>query len=180
MGLVLYSILALWCAEVHGFQDGEPMRFETPKMNEEEQHSPHTPKSFEITCDACTAIAYQMENALKKAEEKKPSLKGKPLPESELIDLFETVCDKSWDDYGIKTVKGVNRLSGPGLEAKDVPGMMQGGGKWPGRLATKCGNLVGDIGEDELYAEYRKGKNLFNFLCKDYTKDCVQKEKVEL
>ena len=48
------------------------------------------------------------------------------------------------------------------------------------RLATKCGNLVGDIGEDELYAEYRKGKNLFNFLCKDYTKDCVQKEKEEL
>ena len=47
-------------------------------------------------------------------------------------------------------------------------------------LATKCGNLVGDIGEDELYAEYRKGKNLFNFLCKDYTNDCVQKEKEEL
>ena len=39
-----------------------------------------------------------MENTLKKAEEKKPSLKGKPLPESELIDLFETVCDKSWDE----------------------------------------------------------------------------------
>ena len=35
--------------------------------------------------------------------------------------------------YGLKTVKGVNRLSGEGLEAKDVPGMMQGGGKWPGR-----------------------------------------------
>ena len=36
--------------------------------------------------------------------------------------------------YGLKTVHGVNRLSGEGLEAKDVPGMMQGGGKWPGRL----------------------------------------------
>ena len=36
------------------------MRFESPKMNEEEQHSPHTPKSFEMTCDACTAIAYQV------------------------------------------------------------------------------------------------------------------------
>ena len=33
----------------------------------------------------------------------------------------------------MKTVNGVNRLSGDGLEAKDVPGMMQGGGKWPGR-----------------------------------------------
>ena len=48
-----------------GFQDGEPMRFETPKMNEEEQHSPHTPKSFEMTCDACTAIAYQVIFSLK-------------------------------------------------------------------------------------------------------------------
>ena len=37
------------------------------------------------------------------------------------------------NSYGIKTVSGVNRLSGEGLEAKDVPGMMQGGGKWPGR-----------------------------------------------
>ena len=59
-GLVLCSILAFWSARVQGFQDGEPMRFETPKMNEEEQHSPHTPKSFEMTCDACTAIAYQV------------------------------------------------------------------------------------------------------------------------
>lgn len=74
-----------------------------------------------------------MSKALKKAEDKKPSLKGKPLPESEIIDVFETVCDKSWDDYGLKSVNGVNRLSGEGLEAKDVPGMMQGGGKWPGR-----------------------------------------------
>lgn len=38
--------------------------------------------------------------------------------------------------YGLKTVHGVNRLSGPGLEAKDFPGMMQGGGKWPGRLVV--------------------------------------------
>lgn len=37
------------------------------------------------------------------------------------------------NSYGLKSVNGVNRLSGEGLEAKDVPGMMQGGGKWPGR-----------------------------------------------
>jgi len=59
-GLLLCAILAVWSAKVQSFQDGEPMRFETPKMNEEEQHSPHTPKSFEITCDSCTAIAYQV------------------------------------------------------------------------------------------------------------------------
>ena len=35
--------------------------------------------------------------------------------------------------YGIKGVDGVNRLTGPGLEATDMPGMIAGGGKWPGR-----------------------------------------------
>ena len=38
----------------------QPMRFETPKMNEEEQHSMHIPGSFEMQCDACTAVAYQV------------------------------------------------------------------------------------------------------------------------
>ena len=47
--------------------------------------------------------------------------------------MFKLVFPLLTFSYGIKTVKGVNRLSGPGLEAKDFPGMMQGGGKWPGR-----------------------------------------------
>lgn len=41
-------------------QQGQPMRFETPKMNEEEEHSMHIPGSFEMKCDACTAVAYQV------------------------------------------------------------------------------------------------------------------------
>ena len=48
------------------------------------------------------------------------------------------------------------------------------------RLAQKCSNLVGDIGEEELYMEYRKSKDLLNYLCKEYTTDCVKKEKQEL
>ena len=47
--------------------------------------------------------------------------------------MFKLVFPLLTFSYGIKTVKGINRLSGPGLEAKDFPGMMQGGGKWPGR-----------------------------------------------
>jgi len=39
-----------------------------------------------------------MNQALQKAEDKRPSLKGKPLPESDILDVFETVCDKSWDE----------------------------------------------------------------------------------
>lgn len=48
------------------------------------------------------------------------------------------------------------------------------------RLAQKCGNLVGDIGEEELYVKYRKSKDLLSYLCKEYTKDCVKKAKQEL
>ena len=29
-------------------------------MNEEEEHSMHIPGSFEMQCDACTAVAYQV------------------------------------------------------------------------------------------------------------------------
>lgn len=35
--------------------------------------------------------------------------------------------------YGLKSVNGVNRISGKGLDSDEVPGMMYGGGKWPGR-----------------------------------------------
>ena len=35
--------------------------------------------------------------------------------------------------YGLKTYNGENRLSGPGTDAVDEPGMMQGGGRWPYR-----------------------------------------------
>ena len=39
---------------------------------------------------------------------------------------------------------------------------------------------MGDIGEDEIYKEYRKRKSLKNFLCKEQSKDCVKTRKEEL
>ena len=33
----------------------------------------------------------------------------------------------------MKDIDGKKRLSGLGLETKDVPGMLAGGGMWPGR-----------------------------------------------
>ena len=42
--------------------------------------------------------------------------------------------------YGIKQVKGEQRLTGPGAEASDVPGVTAGGGKWPQRYCDgACG-----------------------------------------
>jgi len=54
-----------------------------------------------------------------------------------------------WYRYGIKEVKGINRLSGPGLETKDSPGMLSGGGKWPGRSVINL--AAGNISCQRLY-----------------------------
>ena len=45
-------------------QEQQKMTFETPTLSEEEQHSQHTPGSFEIQCDACTVIAYKVKKIL--------------------------------------------------------------------------------------------------------------------
>jgi len=152
--------------------------FESPKMSDEEQFSAHLPAGFK--CDACTAIAFQMSKQLKKGEKN-----GKRMKESDYLDVFENICGvKTWESYGLKSMNGVNRISGEGLEANEHPGMMYGGGKWPPRLSSKCFELTGEYGEDELYDGYRQNKNDFKmFLCQQLTNDCKAgngKKKVEL
>jgi len=56
----------------------------------------------------------------------------------------------------LKTVDGINRLTGPGIETEGVPGMIAGGGKWPGRLAEMCANLVELLGEETIYSTFMK------------------------
>lgn len=34
--------------------------------------------------------------------------------------------------------------------------MIQGGGKWPGRLLNSCSEYVGEVGDEELYAMHRE------------------------
>jgi hypothetical protein len=89
------------------------------------------------------------------------------------------VCDTKWDEYGVKTIDGVTRLNGPGLAAKDTPGMILGGGKWPQRLRDYCGEVVGEVGEDDIYAMYRESgtaMEYFGRLCIQSLKDCEQDE----
>eukprot|EP00794_Sanderia_malayensis_P011935 gene11935-13171_t len=168
--IMLCALLSPFLGLVFG-QQGEKMTFEMPKLSEEEQHSQHIPAN--LACDACTAVAFQMTKMLEKEEAKRH---GKKLKESEYLDLFEKHCyGKTFDEYGLKTVNGENRLSGDGLEGKEVPGMLQGGGKWPGRLVEKCATLIGEIGEDEVYGEFRSKGNLFNLFCEVETKDCIKK-----
>ncbi|XP_077999365.1 marginal zone B- and B1-cell-specific protein-like [Glandiceps talaboti] len=150
------------------------LSFKTPDLSDEEAHSQHLPP--ELKCDACRILAYTMKEKFDAAHKKRPSLKK--LPESEVIDMLETVCNAEWENIGLKEIDGVKRLSGPGLDTKDVPGVMQGGGKWPHRINQQCGYFVGEHGEDVIYDNYHENPKKFEkWLCYGADGDCAVKEK---
>lgn len=162
-------------AYAHAEQEGESISFKPPELDEEEQESKVLPKQYR--CDACQATAYQMARTLNKLETSRgPSLREKPLKEFEYLEALEQICERALADYGMKAVDGKNMLSGPGLPAENIPGMMAGGGKWPHRFSMHCSQMVGDQGEDEVYEMFRKSGNAADFfkkLCVDTTKDCL-------
>ena len=87
--------------------------------------------------------------------------------------------------YGVKTIDGVNKLSGPGLAASDQAGILMGGAKWPGRLMNKCGEMIGEYGEDGIMAAFERGfakkhgaEALFEAFCKDSCSDEQYKAQV--
>ena len=53
--------------------------------------------------------------------------KKKDLTESQILEVLEDVCDnlKTWDSVGGKVIHGVERLSAPGFETAEVPGVTQ-------------------------------------------------------
>lgn len=161
-------ILVGWVvqAEVTQSEDGSEgtISFQTPTLNDEEAHSLHMPSH--LKCDACTAVVYQLRKSFSDFHEKRPSLKV--LPESEIYRLVDEVCSgKELDKYGMKEVKKVKRLSGPGLETEESPGIMQGGGKWPERMKRMCNLYVEEFDENTIYQESRKEEdNLHHLLCR--------------
>merc|ERR1712166_870497 len=142
--------------------------FAPPETSAEENDSVVLPRH--LRCDACRAVTHVMAEQLKKMTDKPGSTyktkKGKTrMKESVYLEAIETTCR---GEQG-KPDNGRNRLSGPGLTASDLPGVIMGGSKWPGRLGNKCGELVGEHGEDEIYDAFAGGKSLFRFMCSD---DC--------
>lgn len=137
------------------------IKFQTPQLDDEDAHSMHMPQG--LRCDGCKAIAYQLSTHFSEAEKRRPSKKR--LPESELIDITDKVCETSFENYGVKEINKVKRLSGPGLDSADTPGIMQGGGRWPNRLKQMCGDFVGELGEDEIYNAYKNNPVLEQYLC---------------
>lgn len=128
----------------------------TPDLSDEDSMSIHMPKY--LSCDACRIISMRFSDSLTKEIAKFPSVKNykKELSEDRIDDILENICNDEWTQYGIKEVEGINRLSGPGFETNDVPGVMQGGGKWPFRFKQFCNIIIGDLGEDVIYRTFRK------------------------
>ncbi|CAD5124402.1 DgyrCDS12687 [Dimorphilus gyrociliatus] len=133
------------------------MKFTVPQMDDEESHSNFLPtKNVAIKCDACKVITFKLHEGFEKTNKKFTKLKYN-IPESEILEIFEKVCVvDTFNNYGIKEINKVKRLSGPGTDAADSPGVMQGGGKWPGRIAEMCNRFVDEMGEVEIYKIWKK------------------------
>jgi hypothetical protein len=166
----------------------------------------------EYACDVCSAIAYSIEAGFKLAEEKHRG--DGPLGVPEVYDVLEKVCQVNYMTdsmgYGIRgetlpgkeglpepTVADQKRLVGPGLphsfgnaEGESYGAYTAVPGKWPSRVAVRCGEIVGlvtdlsDREEAELYRIYQdappvQGERtrkqfaaMRQELCYEWTGDC--------
>ncbi|XP_041363431.1 marginal zone B- and B1-cell-specific protein-like isoform X2 [Gigantopelta aegis] len=169
--LVLCCVSVVLCQETHyeTMEDGmQKISMQSPSLTEEERHSMHMPDTLQ--CDACRVIASQLMTRFNTEHKKRKSVIAKRgrLAESDVLDIIESICkddNEVFDNVGVKAINGQTHLSGPGLETENFPGMMQGGGKWPGRLKEMCSMYTGDIGEEEIYKAFLKRINLEDFLC---------------
>ncbi|KAL4240186.1 Marginal zone B [Mactra antiquata] len=164
-----FALIGLFCfvsSEVTQNEDGSSgtISFSPPSLNDEEAHSLHMPSNMK--CDACTAVVYQLSQGFEAFHKKRKSVKT--IPESDLFDIIDEVCEgKVLENYGVKEVRKVKRLSGPGLEAADEPGIMAGGGRWPARMKSMCSSYLEEFDENRIYKEYmKKDDSLHSLLCK--------------
>merc|ERR1712086_393614 len=157
--------------------------FSTPELSQEEEKSSVLPANMH--CSACRAVTYQMSVQLPAVKSKSSNLytnkKGqKKVKESAYLEAFDKIChgekdkpDSGLGGYGVKPLNGVNVLSGPGLPAASQPGILMGGSKWPGRLGNKCGEMLGELGEEEIWTAFSSGENLFKTFCQE---ECTEEE----
>uniref|UniRef100_A0A8C5X9Y8 Marginal zone B and B1 cell specific protein n=1 Tax=Malurus cyaneus samueli TaxID=2593467 RepID=A0A8C5X9Y8_9PASS len=140
-----------------------------PQLSPEERLSPHMPGS--LLCDACHAIAFQIEQQLLKAERK---MGKKALKESDYIEVLERSCSQDWESYGVLELDGEKRLSGPGLPSQQPLSVMVSGGLWPSRLSKMCHGYVGERGEAQIYGAHRRGPAaLRQLLCHGDKRPCA-------
>lgn len=140
-----------------------------PQMSAEDRLSPHMPEA--LRCDACHAIAFQLEGRLSRAEAKQGR---KELSESDYVEVLEQSCVQDWELYGVQELRGERRLTGPGLPGQEAMSVAMMGGPWPGRLSKMCHGLVGEHGEQRLYRAHRRGHTaLRELLCHGQKGPCA-------
>ncbi|XP_075298380.1 marginal zone B- and B1-cell-specific protein isoform X2 [Opisthocomus hoazin] len=151
--LALGLLAGMGAEEMCGGPPAAPSRsIPAPQLSPEERLSPHMPES--LRCDACHAIAFQIEEQLRRAEGK---VGRKALSESDYVEVLERSCSQGWESYGVQELDGEKRLSGPGLPRQEPMSVMVAGGPWPGRLSKMCHGYVGERGEAQLYGAHRRG-----------------------
>ncbi|XP_049642005.1 marginal zone B- and B1-cell-specific protein [Suncus etruscus] len=169
LSLALLLLLLRVGASSGDFGDRLPLTASSPQLDEEEKFSAHMPPH--LRCDACRAVAYQMWQHLANAEAKlkTPDARGRlELRESEYTDVLDQSCSQSWQDYGVREVNQVKRLTGPGLNQgpEQRISVIVSGGLWPIRLSRTCLHFVGEFGEDQIYNAYQQGQGtLETLLC---------------
>ncbi|XP_028384400.1 marginal zone B- and B1-cell-specific protein [Phyllostomus discolor] len=161
---LLLLLLGAW-AIPGGLGDSAPLMATAPQLDDEEKYSAHMPAHFR--CDACRAVAYQMEQHLAKAEAKLHTHGGhQELSESAYTDVLDKSCSQAWQDYGVREVNQVKRLTGPGLSNGPEPhiSVMITGGPWPIRLSVTCLHYLGEFGEDQIYEAHQQGQEALKAL----------------
>ncbi|NXO57215.1 MZB1 protein, partial [Aramus guarauna] len=151
--LVLSLLAGTGAEEVCGDHPATSSRsISAPQLSPEEQLSPHMPET--LRCDACQAIAFQIEEQLRRAEGK---VGRKALSESDYVEVLERSCSQGWESYGVQELDGEKRLVGPGLLTQKLMSVMVTGGLWPNRLSKMCHGYVGEKGDAQIYGAHRRG-----------------------
>ncbi|KAF6281048.1 marginal zone B and B1 cell specific protein [Rhinolophus ferrumequinum] len=178
---LLLLLLGAW-AIPEGLGDSAPFTATAPELDDEEKYSAHMPAH--LRCDACKAVSYQMWQHLAKAEAKlhTPDSGGRrELSESEYTDVLDRSCSQTWQDYGVREVNQVKRLTGPGLSNGQEPSIsvMITGGPWPTRLSVMCLHYLGEFGEDQIYEAHQQGQGALKaLLCEGFQGPCSEEAPV--
>ncbi|XP_008566844.1 PREDICTED: marginal zone B- and B1-cell-specific protein [Galeopterus variegatus] len=181
LSLPLLLLLGAW-AIPRGLGDRAQLTATAPQLDDEEKYSAHMPAH--LRCDACRAVAYQMWQHLAKAEARlhTPDSRGqRKLSELIYTDVLDRSCSQNWQDYGVREVNQVKRLTGPGLSKGTEPSIsvMITGGPWPIRLSTTCWQYLGEFGEDQIYEVHQQGQGALEaLLCGGHQRACSEEAPV--
>jgi len=134
----------------------DSVSFKFDGFTEEESSSEAIPNAYK--CDACKAVAFQLDKVLKNTNAQMP-LKSAAVAKKEgkravqdravrITSVLESACaTEAYESYGIKDSAeqpGTKWLVGEGI-VNEQAGAVSGGGKWLSRLRARCAGLIAEI-----------------------------------